>query len=151
MDGDTPRALPRGKRTQFTHKAKSVKHKTEQHKPGNSSVYISAHWTRLKRMNKVSLRLFHDKLQIKVTCSYEKNILAILIPSNDLPPIVTPTTYSMRSLSLSPQYQLLSPNLLSSQSLPLCFFQMTKVFVGHILTSPLIHLLCRESFIIHNS
>lgn len=39
----------------------------------------------------------------------------------------------------------------AGQSLPLCFFQMTKVLISHILTSPLIHLLGSESLIIQDS
>lgn len=44
-----------------------------------------------------------------------------------------------------------APSSPAGQSLPLCFFQMTKVLISHILTSPLIHLLGSESLIIQHS
>lgn len=39
----------------------------------------------------------------------------------------------------------------ASRSLPLGFFQVTKVFISHVLPSPFIHLLRSESLIIQDS
>lgn len=76
----------------FSHIAGSAqnmhhKHKTEQHKPGKCSEYISAYWHDLETEQKCPSDCFMIKLPSRLLAPVEKKSqLYLLILSNDLPP-----------------------------------------------------------------